>query len=321
MRPEYSIKIDGSELKPGIKSRVSSISIVDEVGFISDQVMIDLEDSEGDLAIPKSGASLSVAVGYDGELRSLGNFVVDEVGLDDGGMTINGKGFDTDKGLKTIKIKKYDTKNLGQIVSDIAKGNKLEALVNDSFRTIELERELLQQNESDLHLLNRLAKTYDGILKIQGDKLLFSKKGTGKTVSGRDMKEMVINRAEVSSWSMNIAGRSEYRKVICEVVDVDKGIREKIEVGERPPILRIQAPFNDKNKAINEAKTRLKGSGYQSKSLSITIEGNPQLRSETVVDVRGFRKGIDGKWIVLRSTHNLGSGYTTTLELQKENKE
>ena len=315
MKPSYIITVDDKTLNDTVKSRISSISITDEVGFVSDQIQIKFDDL-GDIDIPKVGIKITVQIGIK-KFVNMGTFVIDDVTLSPGFMIVAGKGFDSREGIKEKKTRDFETKNIFKVLSEIAKDIYLKPYISEKYKDLEAEKKIIQQSESALHLLRRLAKAYDAAVKIQGDKLLFIEKGTGKSVTGKETKVIKIDKKDVLDWTMQLKGRSEYRKVEVTYKNIDTGEDEKIIVGDKGPVLKLNLPFNDRIKAEEEAKTWLKGSGYESKTMSLEMPGNENIRAENFVDLSGFKKGADGVWIVLRVNHMIDEDYKTSVELQK----
>ena len=263
MIPSYQIKIDQKELAPDITGRIQSITVSDEEGMESDSISIDFEDSDGNLALPKRGVRVEVAMGYVGKISPVGAFIVDEVELETGRLSVSGKGFDTDKSLKTMKTRSFKAKKLADVIKKISEENGLQAKVAPDFSATVFAKELVQQNESDLNLLTRLAKSHNAVFKIQGSTLLFALKNSGKTGSGQDLPEVEINVSSEISWNVIFSGRSEYRKVIAKVYDIDTGESIEVVAGEPKgfPVLVLPGQYTDREiaeKEVEEAQNERK---------------------------------------------------------------
>ena len=316
MRPTYSITIDDKALAENLKDRIVNLTITDEVGFVSDMLQVKFSDYDNKLKIPKVEVKIKVSIGFN-PLVEMGTFVVDDVKLGEGFISVGAKGFDTRNDLKSKGSKNFKTTNVSEVVEKIAIENGLEAFISDEYKNVSTDKNIIQQNESALHLLRRLAKSFDAVFKIQGTRLMFVGKNSGRTVSGKPNTVIMIDKKSVTSWSMRMSGRAIYKKVIAKYIDVDSGLIHDVTVGDKPPVMRIKTPFNDKSKAFSEAKTILNGSGFEDRSLTLTVPGNVLLRAETIIEVSGFKKEVDGRWVVLKAAHTLDSGYTTKIECQK----
>ncbi|MFK7827941.1 MAG: phage late control D family protein [Oligoflexales bacterium] len=316
MKPSYSVKINNIELDTSSKRRLKSLTITDEVGFISDQCQLTFSD-DGSLDVPISGSEIIVAIGY-GELSEMGRYTLDDASLSEGNLGFSAKGFDSTKGIKSIRSRDFNTKSIYKAVELIAAENNLKPFVSDDFKSLETEKKIIQQKESSLHVLRRLAESFDAIVKVQGGRLLFSKKNSGKSVSGKELETIKIDKSLVSTWSLKYSGRARFKSVSAQYVDVDTGKAQTIKAGEGQPTLNLRKVFNDRAKAELEVNSRFKEAGYETKSLSLSLPGNENLKAETIIELSGFRDGVNGKWLIYRATHTLASAYTTNLELKKD---
>ncbi|MBX9474127.1 phage late control D family protein, partial [Yersinia enterocolitica] len=78
--PDYAISVDGIDKSGGIKKRLMSLTLTDNRGFEADQLDIELDDSDGQLVLPRRGAKIAVALGWQGAaLIDKGIFTVDEI--------------------------------------------------------------------------------------------------------------------------------------------------------------------------------------------------------------------------------------------------
>ena len=321
MIPSYQLKIDQKDLAPEIKGRIQSITIADEEGMESDSITVQFEDADGKLAIPRRGVKIGASLGYVGKISPMGTYVVDEVELETGRLVVSGKGFDTDKALKTMKNRSFKEKNLVEVVEKVAKENSLKASVSEEFSGITFEKELAQQNESDLNLLTRLAKIYNAVLKIQGSNLVFVPKNSGQSASGKNLPEVEIKVSKEISWNVRFSGRSEYKKVVAKVYDIDTAETTELIAGDPSgfPVLVLPGQFTDKNVAKKQAESRLSGQGYQSTILSLNMPGTTDIGVGSPIRLSGARQGVDGSWVVSKITRTIDTkNYTQSLECVKK---
>ena len=64
------------------------------------------------------------------------------------------------------------------------------------------------------------------------------------------------------------------------------------------------------------AKKRLREKNSGEYTMSAELVGNIELLASTCVNVTGFG-AFDGKYIIVTASHDIGSGYTTSLELRR----
>ena len=80
--PAFSVR-QGGKVLTELSDRVISISLTDNRGFDADQLTLELDDTDGSVALPPRGAELSFWLGWMGEaLVYKGIYTVDEVAHD-----------------------------------------------------------------------------------------------------------------------------------------------------------------------------------------------------------------------------------------------
>ncbi|PHZ33720.1 hypothetical protein CS536_22340, partial [Yersinia kristensenii] len=66
MAPDFMLTINQKNITQNIRPRLLSMSLTDNRGFEADQLDIELDDADGQLAMPERGAVLSVFLGWKG---------------------------------------------------------------------------------------------------------------------------------------------------------------------------------------------------------------------------------------------------------------
>ena len=80
MTPDFKITVDEMDITELINQRLLSLTVTDEVGFVSDGLDLELDNRDAALELPPRGAVLSVTLGYkETALLPMGKFMVDEV--------------------------------------------------------------------------------------------------------------------------------------------------------------------------------------------------------------------------------------------------
>src|SRR5689334_4403853 len=78
-QPSYRIQLGDRDITPTVDARLISLSLTECRGGEADQLDLCLDDSDGALAIPAKGATLTLAIGWvGGGLVDKGSFIVDE---------------------------------------------------------------------------------------------------------------------------------------------------------------------------------------------------------------------------------------------------
>lgn len=320
-QPTFRVVANGDDITAAIRERLVSLSITDEAGMESDSLTIDLADTAPHIRLPSTGAEVRVWLGYKPAVEYMGLYVVDGLTLSGPPNAISikasGAPFERSKGysqLQTRRTRSWTPRTVGELVKEIAGVHGLRPAVADSLSETALQH-LDQMDESDMHLLTRVAKEHGAIAKANGGALLFVKQGEGKTVSGKVLPTITVTPEDVTSWTVDISGRTNYRSVVAIWRDVASAKDVEETVGEGEPVMRIRNAYPNKEAARHAARSKLDAFQSGKRTLSLTMPGNPSIRAESRLMLSGFRVGVAGEWSVIKATHKLGSGgYVTEVE-------
>ncbi|ACR70292.1 phage late control D family protein [Edwardsiella ictaluri] len=334
--PEYRITLDGVDVSSQLKNRLISFTLTDNRGFEADELQLELDDSDGLLALPKRGVQLSVSLGWQGEGVLLQNrFVVDE--LEHSGtpdvLSIRARSADFRDTLNVKREQSYHDVTLGAIVQTIAARHTLEATVSGELSGIAIEH-ADQTNESDASFLTRLAQRYGAIACVKNNKLLLMPTGAGKSASGQPLPVVTITRADGDSHRFSIADREAYTGVTAYWLDTRKAkkraskvnreqgdnVESGVMVGKEGNIKVLRHTYASKQNAWRAAKSALMQLQRGAATFSLSLaRGRPDLFSELPVQVKGFKAEIDSTaWVITRCVHSLdsNSAYITTVECE-----
>jgi len=239
MRPTFTITANGNDITGDLSSRLVSLEIVDTVDETSDEMRITLEDVEGTIAGPASGAKIEVSLGYDGANQRMGSFVVDEVQIEGPPDIITVRGSSTpfvnDRSgggtvaFGTKKTRSWDGKTIGEIVATIAGECGLSPVVDKTLKDIVIPH-IDQIGESDANLLIRIARRYAGVLKPADGRLVLAAEQGGQTTSGQALG-VVLRPEDVTNYRVRIGGKSQgITKVKARVHNYETGESEEIDV-------------------------------------------------------------------------------------------
>lgn len=323
MHPKVEIVVDGTPVAGGFYERLVSVSVTDKEGFASDIFQMDLNDGPPSfLAIPRKGAIVDIRVGY-GSARSLGLFVVDKVKVNclPYSMSISGKAADLRSGkMKEKQERHWDRSKVKDIVSDIAADSGLSASVDDEIGGHEYEW-FGQMDESNIHVLQRLADRHNGLFKIRDGRLVFSKRGSGNASSGQFLGSVVVIPRVIipGSCSFEANDRTKFKKVVA--YHQDKGKAERIEIEadadvDGDSVYRIPEPFADVAEADKAAQAKAKELKRGEGAASVTVVGDTAIIAGAPLMFEGVRPGLDGiPYIIDTATHTYrkSEGYRTQI--------
>ena len=141
--------------------------------------------------------------------------------------------------LKEHKTRSWDDITINNLVSTIAAEHQLESSVGKLIGATNLPH-LDQTEESDLHLLTRLAKQYDAVAKPVGGFLLFVQKGEAKSATGKTIPAVVISRNQTSDHRITMADRGKYATVLAHWHNTATGTRTPVRVGDSKPVYTLR---------------------------------------------------------------------------------
>jgi len=305
MRPAFKIRADQVDVTAVIRDRLLSMRIEDEPGWKSDRVELYLDDRDGRIARPAKGAVLDVSIGYsETGLTHMGRFTVDEVEISGPPHRIGifAKAADMRSEMKQPITKSWDGVTIRDLVSTIASSHGLAPAISPALAG-KFYNHVDQTEESDLHLLTRLARDLDAIAKPASGRLLFVTRGESKSITGKPLKHAVITPEDLADWRMREADREKYTAVIAHFQDVDGGDRVPVRAGEGSPVYTIRRTYPDQAQAYSAAVARLDALQRGAATLACKGRGRTDLVAEGTAALSGFRDGLDGEWTITRATH------------------
>lgn len=320
MTPYFVLNANGKDISQSLMDRVVSVRVRQKSGLISDTCIIEIDDHrENPIQLPSSDDTISIALGYAQEatddasqLINFGQFDVSEFSLDgvQDTLTLFGNKSIWSKGLQIpLKFSWLSDPEqpllLKNLVDKIASKYGLQAKLSPKLNTIELPA--IEQNESDMQLLTRLASYYDAIVKIIDDFLVFIPRGTGKTTSGKKLKEVTLIREQLLSWTALNSQYPGYKSCQAWYHDFITASRKKVKVGSDKPCFDLNLTYANEVTAKLAAKARLTHANRMAKSIDLKFIGEPNVMAGGVIKVEGVRDGIDGRWFVSQVEHSIDS--------------
>lgn len=320
MKPLFQVIANDTDITNKLVDRLISLTVIDERGLQSDSVEIRLDDRDSALALLTTGAELQISLGYEdqGAKRSLypmGLYTVDEIGLEGPPDTyvIRAKAADMRESLKQQKTRAWDDTTLGDIVAAIAAEHGLQPRVSNTLGAVAVPH-LSQTEESDVHLLTRLAKDHDAVAKPADGRLLFVPKGQARSASGKEIKPISIHKTQCSRWRVVLADRSKYQAVIAHWNNTRTGVRTPEKAGSGKPVYTLRGTRRTQAAAQEAAMAKLGALKRGAGTGNITIKGGAlNVMAETPLQLSGWRDGIDNTWITMRAEHRLDNGGLNTL--------
>nr|DAS88216.1 MAG TPA: tail protein [Caudoviricetes sp.] len=335
------IKYNNKDISADISKYLKSISYTDNLSGEADDLQITLEDKAGlwqSTWMPEKGALLDVMLqqkywqtlsALPQSLR-LGLFEIDE---------ITSSGYPSEVQIKAVSVpdnntlrgtersRSWEKAKLQVIANDIASAAGM-SLFWDTEENPVLDR-AEQTEQSDLSFLYAICKDKGLALKISDKKIIIFdeakyeaekakitivKPGTVyKKESG--MKYLFVG----TGYSLRTKIRDIY--AACRVSYQQGSSKSNIEAtytaaGKKGKTLQVNEQVESVAEALNLAKKRLREKNKDEVTGSLNMLGNFVLLSGGTVNLLGFG-AFDGKYLITRASHDIGSGYTTNIDVRR----
>lgn len=313
MKPIVEIWLDGQNISDKLAGRVLQGQIVESDGERTDELQLTISNYDGRLAKPKTGAKLTVKIGFEpGGVEKVGEYEVQEVVKVGAGaeFEITAHAADFKKTLKEQKTRSWTKgKTLGDVFKQVAGDNGLTPAISDKIASIKIDKIVAQTGESDIHLVTRLARQYGAIGKVAEGKLVVVPKGSGETASGAAMPAIKITPNDLEG-DFRIASKERPKrgKVKATYHDREKGKRVEIEEGGgEGPSFSFPQVFGTETEARKAAQARKREFGRAEKSFSGTLRmGLMGIKAGCVLTGSGFGDDDDQDWTTKRVTWEWG---------------
>jgi phage protein D len=321
--PRAEISVNGRPVASLFNERLISVIIVDKEGVTSDTISCDLNDRNPFASIPRKGDIIEASLGYlETGVAFFGSYTVEdpEIRFLPYTMTVNGRGANMRDALKQRRARHWDQKTVKDIISQIASENGLSPVIDDEVSGYAYEW-FGQQDESDLHVVERLARRHNALFSVKDGKLIFAKKGSGKSASGKDLTPVIASPANIvqGTGRVSFAHRNKFKRVKARIYDHNKAKQVEIEAEsdeEGTADYTIPEPFADEGEARTAAQAKAKDLKSETIRTSVTVFGDPTIRAGAPFRYVGVRPELDEiTFIIETATHRLSkNGYTTDIE-------
>lgn len=317
-RPSYLITGLGMAISPALDARLQQLRLIDKRALDADQLDLTLEDHDGRLAIPAKGARLSVSIGFEDQgLINRGEFIVDEVehaGAPDT-LSIRARSADLRIDNPAKRCNSWEKQALGTIVEALAGRLELTPRVAPELAGIMIDH-LDQTDESDMHLLTRLAERFDATCTPKSGQLLFLPKAAGKTAGGTAIPGITLRRDVGDQHTYTASDRESWTGVIAYWSNLETAERQQVVIGATGNAKRLRPTYENEARATEEATAEWQRIQRGLAEFSLTLaEGRADLYPETPLTVSGYKTVIDATpWLITEVEHTLGdSGFNTRI--------
>lgn len=334
------VKYNGKDISTDLQQYLKSVSYTDNMSGEADDLQLTLEDRAGlwqAAWMPEKGATLDVSVKLTNwqsigvQQVRFGLFEIDEI--TSSGMPsevqIKAVSVPDDNNLRgTERTRSWEKAELKRIANDIATEAKL-TLYYDPKNYNPVIARVEQTEQSDLSFLHKLCADYGLALKICNKQLVIFDE------ANYEAAEAVVlvpkPKATYTANSLKVLTMLESYSLRSKVRDVYKACHVKYQSGKKKQ--KIETTFTDKGKQVGKtlqvneqvasiadaerlAKIRLREKNSEEVTGSFTFLGNPELAAGINILLQGFG-AFDGKYIITKAQHELGNGYTTSIDVRR----
>jgi len=303
LTPDFKIEVNGKDITKTIKQHLVSLSLKDEAGDATDEVTFSFDNL---FKRPKYKDKIKIYLGYkETGLYYCGVFLVQTTEKNQNSLRVRATSINFTTDIKKKRNLSYENITLCDLVKKIASRNSLnfKCDFNDVFF-----KHLSQTNESDLHLLNRIAKMYNATFNSKNNTIIFIKKQKDE-----NLPVVEVDIKNVSSYSIKYANKTLYQSVKAIFHDTKENKQKEVVFGNGEPQYLLQDSFKNEDEALKRAEGILNSLNSGIVSGNLTIDGMNVIAGAKLKLV-GFGED-DGEYSIKRVTHNLnGSGYICSVE-------
>ncbi|OJH83047.1 phage late control D family protein [Serratia marcescens] len=339
--PVFELVYGQKDITVDVTPYVLSISFTDKLSGESDEIQVELEDSDGrwrDAWYPGKGDTLLLKLGLEGQkLLNCGTFSIDEIELGGPPDTVSLRGLSASvtAAMRTRSNRGFENTTLLAIASRIAKKHALR--LEGTIEPLKLDR-VTQYNETDLAFMTRLAREYGYIVKVTHEALVFSHRVTLREAEpvhtltpamvGRYRLRDTINRIYKQAKVKYQDTRT--KKMVTIGVKADGSIGPVAEEtvnakgkGQKPSshatsadTLNMQSRARTRDEAVSKVCAGINRHNEYQREATLNLEGNVGLKAGNTLSLTGFGR-LSGSWLVTAVRHDIDrqGGYSCELTL------
>ena len=326
-RALYAIHVGGLNVTANFDPLLISLRVSDNAGQASATAAIELDDTGGQVVMPKHGAALEIFLGWQTEgVTLVFSGKVDDVrarGSRGAGRTlsIGAKEADVLGPSKSTQAKHFDDKTVKEILTEAGKSAGVtDVRVDEALASVKIPY-VEMRDESFSAFGRRLAAELGATFKLVG---------TRATMTARNGAGMTFPSV-VAAWGRNLhdydiapfLGRPRFKKTRARYYDRKQG--KVVETEVETDLKGVEADTTEKFFAADEAEAKRKVKSHKAESERgsgegyVTLEGEVGAQPEGECQVIGARPGIDGSYRIdgVEHSYSRSSGFVTRLDLKR----
>ena len=333
-QPAFELAYNGKAITAEVAPYVTAITYTDNLTGESDDLDVELEDTDGrwiNAWYPEKGAVLTLKFGYLGQtLVKAGVFAVDEVNLSGPPSVVKIRALATgvQEAVRTRNSKPYEKTTLAAIAQRIAKRHKMKLI--GKVEALQIDR-ATQYHETDLQFLSRLAAEYGYAFKVteNNTKMVFWKTADlhgQKPIRTFTPADMISYNASDKITDVPGDAQVKYhdpktkKLVVYGVKEGQTTVVGQTNAGKSASADTVKMSRRAPTKQAAEAMAaaELDRRHLDRTSAEIEIEGDAGLAAGAVIELAGLGR-LSGNYTMTKVTHRItrGNGFTSSLELKR----
>jgi len=328
-RAVYFISVDGKDVTSNFEPCLIRLQIRLTDGGESDTCEISLDDSAGQLRMPRDDADIEVRLQWsDGGGAVIFKGKTDEPesqGSRGGGMVMNitARATDMKDKPKEKKTKNKDDASFEEAAKEFGKLAGLNVKVSGALAQKKRDYWAIQ-NESFMSWGTRIASELGATFKIRGKQAIFVRRNAKDSVTGQQLPTVeAIYGVNIIDWQIRpTQNRPRYNRSVVRWYDAKeaKWKQEAVQISDetaRVPLIDTRK-FADQGRARDRAESNAKETERGKGGGTVTLVGAPEAQAQGLCRLAGIRAGIDGVYSVSEATHNYSrdGGWVTVCDLQ-----
>lgn len=313
----YKLYINGKDFTK--ERRLLSFKLNDNTGVQSDVLLLEFDDSDNLVKIPREGDKIRFYMGLESGFVDWGIWEYNDYsGTSNGSLNVKCTPFNTYASLRSIRNENYES-SLFDVVKEIADRAGMAFCVYDALKNYE-PMSFYQKSESDLNFLSRICKEIGAYFKIKNNTICILERCSGKTETGKNLGSIQVSMNDIVKNGLRYRGGrgKRYKRVEAYYYDDYKGISNIVGVGDEfeEPLKTLVKSYKTEQEALKACEAEFKSYELDAGLLHIRLlKGNPRIKSETPIDLVGFKPGLNGRWYVDKAEHTGSrSGLQTSIQ-------
>lgn len=302
---ELTVIANDKDISGAVNKDLIDFEIVDDKGRSADSFKLTLADSGYEW--PEKGAEIVVRI--DG--ISMGVFLVDDVAISQNPdiFIINATASRKRSSFMQPRNVTYNNTNLKAVLEVLAARSNFEPVISDQLAEYAINN-LQQLGQSDGDLIFSLSERFPVIIKPTHNRLIAKPEQDSKTVSGKAIEPIIIRPDNNTQITLKIVGRYQFEQITAFYQDMDAAKRIAVKVGAGGRNLDLMTTYPSESEARQAATAKLEETKRKRYQLTLSLIGNPNLKSEIPITLEGFKNNrINGDYVITKAIHSGAKGY------------